>query len=91
MSLGKLVLDDPQAATKNFPHLTVGLAHADYQGNGSAFQLRAGNGATVTWAHDGNYYQFWTGGAEDGQIHHRQRPSRRLTRSTAFPDERSAR
>ena len=65
---GQLVLDDPQAATKTLPHLTVGLAHADYQGNGSAFQLRAGNGATVTWAHDGNYYQFWAGGAEDGKF-----------------------
>ena len=65
---GQLVLDDPQAASKKLPHLTVGLAHADYQGNGSAFQLRAGNGATVTWAHDGNYYQFWAGGAEDGKF-----------------------
>jgi rhamnogalacturonan endolyase len=65
---GQLVLDDPQAATKKLPHLTVGLAHPDYQGNGSAFQLRAGNGTTVTWPHDGNYYQFWTDGAEDGKF-----------------------
>jgi len=65
---GQLVLNDPQAATKKLPHLTVGLAHADYQGNGSAYQLRAGNGKTVTWAHDGNYYQFWTDGAEDGRF-----------------------
>ena len=27
---GQLVLDDPQAASKTFPHLTVGLAHPDY-------------------------------------------------------------
>jgi rhamnogalacturonan endolyase len=65
---GQLVLDDPQAAAKQLPHLRVGLAHPDYQGNGSAFQLRAGNGATVTWPHDGNYYQFWTDGAEDGEF-----------------------
>jgi rhamnogalacturonan endolyase len=65
---GQLVLNDPQAATKKLPHLTVGLAHPDYEGNGSAFQLRAGNGNRVTWAHDGNYYQFWADGAEDGSF-----------------------
>jgi rhamnogalacturonan endolyase len=65
---GQLILNDPQAATRKLPHLTVGLAHPDYQGNGSAFQLRAGNGTTVTWPHDGNYYQFWTDGAEDGKF-----------------------
>ena len=65
---GQFVLNDPQAATKKLPHLTVGLAHPDYEGNGSAFQLRAGNGKTVTWAHDGNYYQFWNDGAEDGKF-----------------------
>jgi rhamnogalacturonan endolyase len=63
---GQLVLNDSQAATKKLPHLTVGLSHPDYQGNGSPFQLRAGNGTNVTWPHDGNYYQFWTDGAEDG-------------------------
>ena len=65
---GQLVLNDPQAASKRLPHLTVGVAHPDYQGNGSEFQLRAGNGKTVTWEHDGNYYQFWTDGAEDGKF-----------------------
>jgi rhamnogalacturonan endolyase len=65
---GQLVLNDPQAATKKLPHLEVGLAHPEYQGNGSQFQRRAGTGATVAWAHDGNYYQFWTGGAEDGKF-----------------------
>jgi rhamnogalacturonan endolyase len=63
---GQFVLDDPQAATTKLPHLTVGLTHPDYQGNGSPFQLRAGNGRTVTWAHDGDYYQFWNPGNEDG-------------------------
>ena len=33
--IGQLVLDDPQAVTKKLPHLTVGLAHPDYLGNGS--------------------------------------------------------
>ena len=27
---GRLVLDDPQAASKKLPHLTIGLAHPDY-------------------------------------------------------------
>jgi rhamnogalacturonan endolyase len=65
---GQLVLKDPQAASKQLPHLTVGLTHPDYPGNGSAFQLRAGNGPTVTWPHDGNYYQFWADGSEDGKF-----------------------
>ena len=29
---------------------------------------RAGNGNIVTWPHDGDYYQFWTDGAEDGKF-----------------------
>jgi rhamnogalacturonan endolyase len=65
---GQLVLDDAQAASKKFPHLTVGLTHADYPGSGEGFQLRAGNGPVVTWAHDGNFYQFWNEGAEDGKF-----------------------
>jgi rhamnogalacturonan endolyase len=28
----------------------------------------AGNGAIVTWPHDGNYYQFWTEGTSDGRF-----------------------
>jgi rhamnogalacturonan endolyase len=63
---GQLTLNDPQAATTKLPHLTIGLAHPDYQGPGTAYQLRAGNGSRVTWAHDGDYYQFWADGAEDG-------------------------
>jgi rhamnogalacturonan endolyase len=65
---GQFVLKDPQAASKKLPHLTVGLTHPDYPGDGSAFQLRAGNGKTVTWPHDGNYYQFWADGSEDGKF-----------------------
>jgi rhamnogalacturonan endolyase len=65
---GQLVLKDPQAAARKLPHLTIGLAHPDYQRPGRGFQLRAGNGGTVTWAHDGNYYQFWTNGSEDGKF-----------------------
>ena len=65
---GQLVLVDPQATTKKLPHLTVGLAHPDYTGNGSAFARRSGNGSLVTWEHDGNYYQFWTDGDDDGKF-----------------------
>ena len=39
---GQLVLNDPQAATKKLPHLTVGLAHPDYTGTGSAFAREVG-------------------------------------------------
>jgi rhamnogalacturonan endolyase len=65
---GQFVLNDPQAATTKLPHLTVGLAHADYTGNGSQFQLRAGNGTVIKWPHDGNYYQFWNDGTDDGKF-----------------------
>jgi rhamnogalacturonan endolyase len=65
---GQLVLNDPQAATTKLPHLTVGLAHPDYTSSAGGFILRAGNGNTVTWPHDGNYYQFWNDGTEDGQF-----------------------
>jgi rhamnogalacturonan endolyase len=65
---GQLVLNDPQAASKKLPNLTVGLTHADYQLPGGGFQSRAGNGNTITWPHDGLYYQFWADGAEDGKF-----------------------
>jgi rhamnogalacturonan endolyase len=65
---GQLVLDDPQAATTKLPHLTVGLSHPDYTSNAGGFILRSGNGNTITWPHDGNYYQFWTDGTEDGKF-----------------------
>ncbi len=63
---GRLVLDDAQAASKTLPHLSVGLSHPDYQSNAGGYQQRFGDGNTVTWPHDGNYYQFWTDGAADG-------------------------
>jgi rhamnogalacturonan endolyase len=65
---GQLVLDDPQAASKKLPHLTIGLAHPDYINTAGGFQLRAGNGNIVTWPHDGNYYQFWADGSDDGKF-----------------------
>ena len=65
---GQFVLDDPQATSTKLPNLTVGLAHPDYPGNGSQFQLRAGNGNVVKWPHDGNYYQFWNDGTDDGKF-----------------------
>lgn len=61
---GRLVLDDPQAATTLLPRLTVGLAHPDYPGGSP----RADDHGIVTWPHDGNYYQFWTDGADDGRF-----------------------
>ena len=63
---GRLVLNDPQAATTRLPHLWVGLTHPDFDGLGSAFARRSGNGTLVTWDHDADYYQFWNQGAEDG-------------------------
>jgi rhamnogalacturonan endolyase len=65
---GQLVLDDPQAAKKTLPHLTIGLAHPDYINTSGGFQQRAGNGNIVTWPHDGDYYQFWADGSEDGHF-----------------------
>ena len=65
---GRLVLNDPQAASTKLPHLNVGLAHPDYTGAGGAYALRGGNGNLVTWGHDAKYYQFWTVGSEDGQF-----------------------
>ncbi len=61
---GRLVLHDPQAASTRLPHLTVGLAHPDYPGGSP----RAGNNGIVTWPHDGNYYQFWSDGSENGEF-----------------------
>ena len=61
---GQIVLNDPQAASTKLPHLTIGLAHPDYPGGNA----RAGNDGIVTWPHDGNFYQFWTDGSEDGKF-----------------------
>jgi rhamnogalacturonan endolyase len=65
---GQLVLNDPQAASTKLPHLTVGLAHPEYTSRAGGFVQRAGNGNRVTWEHDGNYYQFWTDGTDDGKF-----------------------
>jgi len=65
---GQIVLDDPQARTTKLPHLAVGLTHPDFTGPARAFSLRAGNGTTVTWAHDADYYQFWADGAKNGKF-----------------------
>jgi rhamnogalacturonan endolyase len=65
---GQLVLNDSQAASKLLPNLNVGLSHANYQGSGTGFSGRAGNGPVITWPHDGNYYQFWTEGSADGKF-----------------------
>ncbi|HVX84039.1 MAG TPA: polysaccharide lyase family protein [Phycisphaerae bacterium] len=65
---GQFVLDDPQAASTKLPHLTVGLAHPDYQGVGTSFERRSGNGDIITWQHDGDFYQFWNDGADDGKF-----------------------
>jgi rhamnogalacturonan endolyase len=65
---GQLVLNDPQATSAKLPHLNIGLTHPDYTGAGGAFAQRSGNGNLVTWAHDANYYQFWTEGNDDGQF-----------------------
>jgi rhamnogalacturonan endolyase len=69
--VGQLVLNDslaPKSASTKLPHLTVGLAHPDYTSSAGGFVQRSGNGNVITWPHDGNYYQFWTDGAEDGKF-----------------------
>ena len=65
---GQIVLNDPQARTTKLPHLAVGLTHPDFTGPARAFALRAGNGNTVTWDHDADYYQFWTDGSKNGKF-----------------------
>jgi rhamnogalacturonan endolyase len=65
---GKLVLNDPQAASKALTNLWVGLTHPDFNGPSGGFAQRAGNGTRVTWEHDANYYQFWEMGGDDGRF-----------------------
>ncbi len=65
---GQVVLNDPQASSTKLPHLNIGLTHPDFVGAGGAFAQRSGNGNLVTWAHDANYYQFWSKGNENGQF-----------------------
>ncbi|HEY4330440.1 MAG TPA: polysaccharide lyase family 4 protein [Phycisphaerae bacterium] len=78
---GQIVLNDPQAATKKLPQLTVGLTHADYpRGTGAAAPAtpaagtppargRGGlGGGLIDWAHDAKFYQFWNDGTDDGKF-----------------------
>jgi rhamnogalacturonan endolyase len=65
---GQFVLNDPQAATTKLPGLTVGLAHPDYTTSAGGFTSRSGNGNIIKWPHDGNYYQFWNDGTDDGKF-----------------------
>ena len=65
---GTIVLDDPQAATAKLPNLTVGLAHPDYPTTNRFITQRSGNDGLVTWPHDGNFYQFWNQGEENGKF-----------------------
>ena len=65
---GQFVLNDPQAATTKLPGLTVGLAHPDYTTTAGGFTQRSGNGNIIKWPHDGNYYQFWADGTDDGKF-----------------------
>jgi len=65
---GQLALHDPQAPSTKLPHLWVGLTHPDFNGAGSGFAQRSGNGTLVTWDHDANYYQFWAEGSADGRF-----------------------
>ena len=67
---GQFVLNDPQAATTNPDHSDrrpgpSGLHRyaADLSRN-----VPESNGNLVTWQHDGNYYEFWNQGAEDGKF-----------------------
>ena len=65
---GQFVLNDPQAATTKLPGLTVGLAHPDYTTTAGGFTQRSGDGNVIKWPHDGNYYEFWTDGTDDGKF-----------------------
>jgi rhamnogalacturonan endolyase len=65
---GQLVLNDPQAGSTKLPHLTIGVAHPEFTSDAGGFVLRSGNGNRITWEHDGNYYQFWNDGADDGKF-----------------------
>jgi rhamnogalacturonan endolyase len=62
------VLNDPQAGSTKLPHLTIGVAHPEFTSDAGGFVLRSGNGNRITWEHDGNYYQFWNDGADDGKF-----------------------
>jgi rhamnogalacturonan endolyase len=65
---GQFFLNDSQAAQKTLPHLNVGLSHPDYLSDAGGFVQRSGNGPVITYPHDGDYYEFWVEGTEDGKF-----------------------
>ncbi len=80
---GRIVLNDPQAASKKLPRLTVGLAHPHPTLTTDIVTVAsmsappppgAGRGRggfaprPMHWTRDAKYYQFWNDGAEDGRF-----------------------
>ena len=69
---GRIVLKDPQAASKMLPHLTVGLAYPhplvteESSTPGNAPSGRNGFRRPMLWTRDAKNYQFWNDGGEDG-------------------------
>jgi rhamnogalacturonan endolyase len=70
---GQIVLDDPQAATKKLPHLTVGLTHPDT--DPATIPEQTFRGVTYppatdagSWIHDARFYQFFADGSDDGRF-----------------------
>ena len=65
---GQLVLDDPQAVKSlAAPHCRPGPPGLSRYCE-PAFNCAQATAPLVTWPHDGNYYQFWTDGADDGRF-----------------------
>jgi rhamnogalacturonan endolyase len=60
---GRLVLNDPQAATTKLPHLTVGLSHPAYRAPSSG---GSGPARPIDWQTDAKHYQFWVSGDANG-------------------------
>ncbi len=76
---GRIVLDDPQAASAKLPHLTVGLAFPDPAPAARPAPAEPppppgprGRGRfgirIMDWAHDAKHYQFWSDGAANGKF-----------------------
>jgi rhamnogalacturonan endolyase len=63
--MGRLVLDDPQAADTKMTNVLVGLAAPDYAAAGGR---RGGGPATVDWQQDAKYYQFWARADDQGRF-----------------------
>jgi rhamnogalacturonan endolyase len=60
---GRLVLDDPQADSRELKHLLVGVTHPDYDAPG----FRGGT-QRVDWQLDAKHYQFWARAGADGRF-----------------------